>query len=356
MLGRAAGLFVQSIWCRAASSQARLVSTLVVVEHRNSKVAAPTLNTLTAAGQLGGDVTALVSGQGVQQVAQEAAALPGVNKVLVADSPALQHQLAEPHAALLAALQSHGGFSHILAPSSTTGKNILPRAAALMGVQPVADVVQVLSPTKFVRPIYAGNGLATVSVAPDFQQLIMATVRPTAFPKAEGGRSGGPAAVEAVPEEVLAAATATEVPKTTWIGAQEAKAERPELGSASVVVSGGRALKSAEGFKQLEAIADLLGGAVGASRAAVDAGFVPNDLQVGQTGKVVAPQLYIAVGISGAIQHVAGMKDSKVIVAINSDPEAPIFQLSDYGLVGDLFKILPELEAAIRQIKAAPAA
>lgn len=361
MLARAAGrLLAQGMLCRAAaSSQARLASTLVVVEHRNSKVAGPTLNTLTAAGQLGGGVTALVGGKAVQAVAEQAAALPGVNKVLVADCPALEHQLAEPFSQVITALQGSAAagapYSHILAPSSTFGKNLLPRAAAMLGVQPLADILQVISPTKFVRPIYAGNGLATVSVAPAFQQLIMGTVRPTAFPKAEGGRSGGPAPIEAVPQDVLAAAAA-DTPKTTWIGAQEAKAERPELGSASVVVSGGRALKSAEGFKQLEVLADLLGGAVGASRAAVDAGMVPNDLQVGQTGKVVAPQLYIAVGISGAIQHVAGMKDSKVIVAINSDPEAPIFQLADYGLVGDLFKILPELEAAIRQVKAAPAA
>eukprot|EP00775_Hariotina_reticulata_P005473 gene5473-5708_t len=339
---------VQALRRYSIAGFVRTASSLVVVEHKAGQIAAPTLNTLTAAAALGNDVTALVAGKGVSSVIL---ADPGsLLQVLVAGNPSLEHQLAEPYAAVLTAVQQAHNFSHILAPSSTFGKNMLPRAAALLDVQPVADVVQVIDKRTFVRPIYAGNGLATVEVSPE-QPLIMATVRPTAFPKPEPRKSGPAAPVEEVPADLVDKAIA-DAPRTTWVGSQEAKAERPDLGSASVVVSGGRALKSAEGFKQLEVLADLLGGAVGASRAAVDAGFVPNDLQVGQTGKVVAPQLYIAVGISGAIQHVAGMKDSKVIVAINSDPEAPIFQLADFGLVGDLFKILPELEAAIRKLKA----
>ncbi|KAF6261253.1 hypothetical protein COO60DRAFT_1503022 [Scenedesmus sp. NREL 46B-D3] len=354
LASRSAGL-QQTTFRFFYGSYARSVSTLVVVEHKSGQLATPTLNTVSAALQLGGDVTALVGGSGVQAVAEQASKIPGVFKVLVADTPPLEHQLAEPYSQLLAALQQAQSYSHILVPSSTFGKNLLPRAAALLDVQPVADVVQMVDKRTFVRPIYAGNGMATVAVGPS-QKLIMASMRPTAFPRAEGARQGAPAPVEAVPEGVLAAAAAPDTPNTTWLGLQEAKAERPDLGSARVVVAGGRALKSAEGFKQLETLADLLGGAVGASRAAVDAGFVPNDLQVGQTGKVVAPQLYIAVGISGAIQHVAGMKDSKVIVAVNSDADAPIFQLADYGLVGDLFKILPELEAAIRDVKAKSAA
>eukprot|EP00879_Flechtneria_rotunda_P002079 GHRR01002258.1.p1 GENE.GHRR01002258.1~~GHRR01002258.1.p1 ORF type:complete len:354 (+),score=136.23 GHRR01002258.1:723-1784(+) len=335
---------------RASASGVYSFGTLVVVEHKSGQVTGSTLNSLAAAAALQGDVTALVGGKAVQDVAQQAAQLPGIAKVLVADTPQLEHQLAEPYSQLIAAVQKAQSFSHILAPSSTFGKNLLPRAAALLNVQPVADVTQVIDQRTFVRPIYAGNALATVKVKPE-QELIVATVRPTAFSAPKEQRSGGPAPVEPVADDVLAAAIAPDTPTTTWLSADAPKAERPDLGSAKVVVSGGRALKSAEGFKQLEVLADLLGGAVGASRAAVDAGYVPNDLQVGQTGKVVAPQLYIAIGISGAIQHVAGMKDSKIIVAINNDPDAPIFQLADYSLVGDLFKVLPELEAAIRKVK-----
>ncbi|KAF8058034.1 etfa [Scenedesmus sp. PABB004] len=350
---------------RAAAGAARQACTLVLAEHRGGLLAAPTLNALAAGAALAGagaEVAALVAGADVRPVAEQAAALPGVSRVLLADAPALAHQLAEPLAALLAALVRADAPAAVLAPSSSFGKNVLPRAAALLGVQAVADVVSLAGGgagaeggRTFVRPIYAGNGLATVALAPD-APLVMATVRPTAFPRAEGTRAGAPAPIEPVPADVLAAAADPALPQTEWLGCDEAKAERPELGSARVVVSGGRALKSAEGFKQLEALADLLGGAVGASRAAVDAGFVSNDLQVGQTGKVVAPALYIAVGISGAIQHVAGMKDSGVIVAINSDPEAPIFKVADYGLVGDLFAILPELTQAIADAKAKAAA
>jgi electron transfer flavoprotein alpha subunit len=275
----------------------------------------------------------LVVGEGVAEAAQAAAKLPGVAKVLVADSPIYAHPLAEPLAALLATLAP--GYSHLLAPATTMGKNVMPRLAALIDVQPISDVAAVVDADTFVRPIYAGNALATVKSS-DATKVI--TVRAASFdPLPE---EGGSAAIEAI-------APADDPGLSRFVGQELSKSERPELTAARIVVSGGRGLGSSENFKLIDAVADKLGAAVGASRAAVDAGFAPNDYQVGQTGKIVAPELYVAVGISGAIQHLAGMKDSKVIVAINKDEEAPIFQVADYGLVADLFQALPELAAAL---------
>ncbi|EPY01416.1 electron transfer flavoprotein subunit alpha/FixB family protein, partial [Magnetospirillum fulvum] len=283
--------------------------------------------------RLGGDVHLLVAGSGVGPVVAAAAQVAGVAKVLVAESEALAHPLAEPLAALIVALAP--AYSHVLAAATTTGKNVLPRVAALLDVAQVSEIVAVVAPDTFVRPIYAGNALATVR-STDAIKVI--TVRATGFEPAAA--TGGAAATEAVAVPGLPA-------QSRFVDAQLSKSERPELTSARIVISGGRGMQSGDNFHLLEAIADKLGAAVGASRAAVDAGFVPNDFQVGQTGKIVAPDLYIAVGISGAIQHLAGMKDSKVIVAINKDEEAPIFQVADYGLVADLFKALPELSAAL---------
>ncbi len=302
---------------------------LVIAEHDNQTLKPATLNTVKAAQQIGGDIEVLVAGSGCQAVAQAAAAIAGVSKVKLADNEAYQHQLAENLSQLVVALAP--AYSHVLAPATTTGKDMLPRAAALLGVNMVGDIMAVVSADTFKRPIYAGNAIATVQTADAIKLL---TVRGTAFDPAAA--TGGSAAIEAVSDVFTAN-------NTQFVGEEIVKSDRPELTAAKVVVSGGRGLGSGENFALVYALADKLGAAVGASRAAVDAGYVPNDMQVGQTGKVVAPQLYMAIGISGAIQHLAGMKDSKVIVAINKDPEAPIFQVADYGLVGDLFTVVPEL-------------
>jgi electron transfer flavoprotein alpha subunit len=308
------------------------MTTLVVAEHDNATLKSATLNVITAATQLG-DTHLLVAGQGCRTVAEAGAEVDGVSKVLLVEDGRYEHALAEPLAALIAGLAS--GYSHVLAPATTTGKNVMPRVAALLDVAQISEIVGIDSEDTFKRPIYAGNAIATVQ-SRDSTKVI--TVRGTAFEAAAA--EGGQAVIENI--------DAAEDPAlSSFVGQDLSKTERPELTSARVVISGGRGLQSGDNFKLLEEIADKLGAAIGASRAAVDAGFVPNDYQVGQTGKIVAPDLYIAIGISGAIQHLAGMKDSKVIVAINKDPEAPIFQVADYGVVGDLFKILPELSAAL---------
>jgi electron transfer flavoprotein alpha subunit len=309
------------------------MTVLVVAEHDNAGLRAATLNTVTAAQRIGGPVHILVAGSSCGGAAAAAARVPGVEKVRVVDAPHYVHPLAESIAALVVALAE--GYSHILAAATTTGKNFMPRVAALLDVAQVSDIVAVDSADTFVRPIYAGNALATVQSG---DRIKVITVRTTGFDAAPA--QGGSAGLE----QVSAAAD----PGQSRLLAQElTKSARPELTAARVIVSGGRGMGSGENFKILEALADKLGAAVGASRAAVDSGFVPNDYQVGQTGKVVAPELYIAVGISGAIQHLAGMKDSKVIVAINKDGEAPIFQVADYGLVADLFQVVPELTSKL---------
>jgi electron transfer flavoprotein alpha subunit len=305
------------------------VSVLVIAEHDNASLRPATFNTVAAAAKIGGDVAVLVAGAGCEAAAQAAAAIPGVKKVLRADAPHYKDGLAENLAALVVALAP--GFAHILAPATSFGKNVAPRIAALLDVAQISDVVEVKSADTFVRPIYAGNALATVQSA---DRIKVITVRTTGFDAVQA--SGGSGAVENAP-------VAADTGLSSLVGRALTKSERPELTSARVIVSGGRGMGSAENFKVLEPLADRLNAAMGASRAAVDAGFVPNDWQVGQTGKIVAPDLYIAVGISGAIQHLAGMKDSRVIVAINKDEEAPIFQVADYGVVGDLFQIVPEL-------------
>ena len=309
-----------------------MANVLLIAEHDNTALKSATLNAVTAAVKLG-DVDILVAGQGCAAVAAEAAKIAGVKKVLLADDAAYKNFLAENLAALVAKLGAN--YAYVVAPSTTTGKNMLPRAAALLDSQMISDVSSVVNADTFVRPIYAGNAFATVQSKDKIKVL---TIRTTAFDAAAA--TGGSAAVENV-------ASAGDTGLTTFVSQQVTKSARPELTSAKVVVSGGRGMGNGENFKLIDALADKLNAAVGASRAAVDAGFVPNDYQVGQTGKIVAPDLYIAVGISGAIQHLAGMKDSKVIVAINKDPEAPIFQVADYGLVQDLFTALPELTKAV---------
>ncbi|HQE41412.1 MAG TPA: FAD-binding protein [Zoogloea sp.] len=310
---------------------------LVVAEHDNASLKGATLNTVSAAAKLDGDLAILVVGSGAGSVAEAAAKVAGVAKVLVADSAIFADQSAENLAAqVVAVVKAAGGsISHVLAPATTFGKNVLPRVAALLDVAQISEIVAVESADTFVRPIYAGNALATVKSS-DAVKVI--TVRTTAF---EAAGEGGSAAVEQV-------AACADLGLTKLVGRELTKSARPELGAAKIIVSGGRGMGSGENYhKVLEPLADKIGAALGASRAAVDAGYVPNDYQVGQTGKIVAPQLYLAVGISGAIQHLAGMKDSKVIVAINKDPEAPIFQVADYGLVADLFEAVPQLTAAI---------
>ncbi|TAH46711.1 MAG: electron transfer flavoprotein subunit alpha/FixB family protein [Betaproteobacteria bacterium] len=307
---------------------------LVIAEHDNQAIKAATLNTVGAAAKIGGDVHVLVAGAGCGAAAEAAAKVAGVAKVLVADGAHYEAQTAENVAELVKGLAP--AYSHVLAPATSAGKNMLPRVAAQLDVAQISDIVGVEAADTFVRPIYAGNALATVKSA-DAVKVI--TVRTTAFEAAAA--EGGSAAVETV-------AAAADLGVRQLVGREITKSARPELGAAKIIVSGGRGVGSGENYHALlEPLADKLGAALGASRAAVDAGYVPNDYQVGQTGKIVAPQLYIAVGISGAIQHLAGMKDSKVIVAINKDPEAPIFQVADYGLVGDLFQVVPELTAAV---------
>jgi len=313
------------------------MTVLVLAEHDNQSLKAATLNAVAAATELSkvgaGDIHILVAGENCRPAAEAAAKAEGAAKVLIADDPAYGHGLAENVAPLVVALAPQ--YSHLLAPATTQGKNLMPRVAALLDVMQISDISAVASQDTFVRPIYAGNALATVQ-SKDAIKVI--TVRGTAFPPVAA--EGGSAAIEPV-------SGAGSAGLSEFVGAELSKSERPELTAARVIISGGRGMQSGDNFHLLEAVADKLGAAVGASRAAVDAGFVPNDYQVGQTGKIVAPELYIAVGISGAIQHLAGMKDSKVIVAINKDEEAPIFQVADYGLVGDLFKVLPELDAEL---------
>jgi electron transfer flavoprotein alpha subunit len=302
---------------------------LVIAEHDNASIKGSTLHTITAAAQAGGDVHVLVAGSNCSACAEQAAQIAGVSKVLVADAPYFADGLAENVAEQ--ALAVAGSYSHILAPATAFGKNVLPRVAAKLDVAQISEITKVDSPDTFERPIYAGNAIATVQSS---DKVKVITVRTTGFDAASA--TGGSAAVEKL-------APSADSGKSSFVGRELAKSDRPELTAAKIIVSGGRGMGSGDNFKLLEPLADKLGAAMGASRAAVDAGFVPNDWQVGQTGKIVAPQLYIAVGISGAIQHLAGMKDSKTIVAINKDPEAPIFSVADYGLVGDLFEVVPAL-------------
>ncbi|MDJ0949501.1 MAG: FAD-binding protein [Alphaproteobacteria bacterium] len=311
------------------------MSVLVIAEHDNASVRPATLNVVAAATAIGGEVHVLVAGSDCSQAAQAAAGIVGLSRVLHADAPHLDHGLAENLAPVVAGLAKD--YGHVLAAASTFGKNLMPRVAALLDVQQISDISSVESDDTFVRPIYAGNALAKVRCKDAIKVI---TVRTTAF---------DPVAAEGGSAEVVDVDTGADAGLSNFVGQELSKSERPELTTAGIVVSGGRGMQSGENFAMLEAIADKLGAAVGASRAAVDAGFVPNDYQVGQTGKIVAPELYVAVGISGAIQHLAGMKDSKVIVAINKDEEAPIFQVADYGLVADLFKALPELDAELEK-------
>ena len=311
------------------------MAVLLLAEHDNRTLALATAKALTAARAFGGDVDILVAGQNCRAVAEEAAKLDGVRKVLLAEASHLAQRLAEEVAATVQPLMKD--YSVLLAPTTTMGKNVLPRVAALLDVAQISDIIEVKSPTTFVRPVYAGNALETVETR---DKIVVSTIRTTAFASTGGG---GSATIEII-------TPSASVGLSSFVSSDISVSERPELTAARIVISGGRGMQSGDNFKTLiEPLADRLGAAVGASRAAVDAGYMPNDHQVGQTGKVVAPELYIAVGISGAIQHLAGMKDSKVIVAINKDADAPIFQVADYGLVGDLFTVLPELNAELKK-------
>jgi len=328
-------LGMRSALLRPVHSYVRNASTLVVAEHDNSKLSPVTLNAITAATAVGGDITCLVAGAKCQDVAKEVAGVKGVTKVLVADNDAFNGFLPEKLAPLLLASQEKLKFSHIIAGASAFSRGLLPRVAAKLDVSPISDIIGVKDENTFVRTIYAGNAIMTLQ-SQDPVKII--TVRTTAF---EAAADGGAGAVEDAPAP-------GDLPSNSeFVGQELSKSDRPDLASAKVVVSGGRGMKSGDNFTMLYDLADKLGAAVGASRAAVDAGMVPNDMQIGQTGKIIAPELYIAVGISGAIQHLAGMKDSKVIVAVNKDAEAPIFQVSDYGLVADLFKAVPEMTQKI---------
>ncbi len=308
------------------------MSILILADHDNGQLAAATLNTVTAATEIGGDIDILVAGDASGDVAKAAAAISGVSRVLTADADLFAHGIAENIAPLVQSLAS--SYTHLMAPATTTGKNVMPRVAALLDVMQISDIIKVEGDSSFQRPIYAGNAIATVT---SDEAIKVITVRGTAF---EAAGDGGSAAIESVD-------TTGDAGLSSYVKSELSSSERPELTSAPIVISGGRGMQDGANFAMLEKVADKLGAAVGASRAAVDAGFVPNDYQVGQTGKVVAPDLYVAVGISGAIQHLAGMKDSKVIVAINKDEEAPIFQVADFGLVADLFDAVPELETKL---------
>jgi electron transfer flavoprotein alpha subunit len=311
------------------------MSILVIAEHDNSSLKQATLSVIAAAKLIGGDIDVLVAGENVSAVAETAAKADGVNKVMVVDNAVYGHFLGENLSQLIVELAE--GYTHILAAAGSTGKDTMPRVAALLDVAQISDIIRVEAPDTFVRPIYAGNAIATIKSSDSVKVI---TVRPTGFDPVAA--EGGSASVEQL--DVVKDAGVS-----TFVSEQKAKSDRPDLASAGIVVSGGRGMQNGENFKMLEQIADLMGAAVGASRAAVDAGFVPNNMQVGQTGKIVAPQLYIAVGVSGAIQHLAGMSDSKVIVAINKDEEAPIFQVADYGLVADLFEAIPQLGEELKK-------
>ncbi|MDE3270760.1 FAD-binding protein [Pseudoalteromonas sp. G4] len=308
------------------------MSVLIIAEHEHGVLKSDTSKVVSATQKLGKSITVLVAGLNVSEVAAAASKIEGVSNVIVADNAAFEHQLAEDLADLVVELA--GDYSHIFAAATTTGKNFMPRVAALLDKVQISDIIDVIDENTFKRPIYAGNAIATVQSAEDKH---IVTVRSSAFDVAGEQAPAAVSTIDAVKENTL----------SSFVSQQETESERPELTAANVIISGGRGMQNGENFALLNGIADKLGAAIGASRAAVDAGFVPNDMQVGQTGKIVAPQLYIAVGISGAIQHLAGMKDSKVIVAINKDPDAPIFQVADYGLVADLFDVLPELEASL---------